>query len=241
MTTGLFLQARLGSTRLPRKALLPLGRLCAVEHAMAALRHVPVEVHALLTDEASYAELQPLARKWGFLTFQGPLHDVLARYSLAARHYGVERIVRATGDNPLVSLTLAEGLLRLHDLERADYSAFDGAPIGTGVEVVQADALLTADREAVDPYEREHVCPFVYRRPDRFAVHRFAVPEDLRLPGASVTLDTAEDYRFLTRVFEELYEGEPIDAHRLVSWLLHHERNEVPGELNARDPLHTLR
>lgn len=239
--TGVFLQARLGSARLPRKALLPLAGLFSVEHAMMALRGLSADVHALLTDEASYSELQPLAHKWGFVTFQGPPDDVLARYALAARHYRVERIVRATGDNPLVSVTLAEALLRLHRAERADYSAFDGAPIGTGVEAVEAEALLAADREAEDPYEREHVCPFLYRRPDRFAIHRPPVPRDLRLPSASVTLDTPEDYRFLTRLFDELYEGKPLDTHRVVGWLFHHERSEVFGELIASDPVHPLR
>ena len=50
VTTGVFLQVRLGSRRLPRKALLPLGDSTVIRQAMRALRRVPAGVHALLTD-----------------------------------------------------------------------------------------------------------------------------------------------------------------------------------------------
>jgi len=218
-TVGVFLQARLDSTRLPRKALLPLSGRTVIEHAMSSLRRFGAEVHLLLTDEASYPELEPYAKTCGFVALAGPKDDVLARFALAAHRYPVERIVRATGDNPLVSIELIELLLPLHLEAKADYSAFDGPPIGTGVEIVETGALLSAAERAVDPYEREHVCPYLYRRDREYRIHRPAAPESFRLSDATVTLDTAADYRFLERLYAELYRGEPIDTRRLVEWL----------------------
>jgi len=238
---GIFLQARLGSTRLPMKVLMPLSGLPEIEHAMRALRRIPAEVHALLTDDDSFEALHPLARECGFLTFCGPDKDVLGRFALAARHYGVNRIMRATGDNPLVSRELAEELLVIHRREQADFSGFVGLPIGTGVEIVETHSLLTASEESRDPYEREHVNPFLYRRPERFKVLHPAVAARYSLPEASVTLDTEEDYRFLTCLFGELYSGEPIETGRLVEWLGTHDRREVLNGSGARDALHTLR
>lgn len=170
--TGVFIQVRLDSTRLPGKALLPLENMTVIEHALRSLREVPAEVHAVLTDAEGAAPLAPLARRWGFRLFPGPKEDVLGRFAQAIAHFAVIRVVRATGDNPLVSAKLAKAALNLSQKSRADYCALQGAPLGTGVEVVKASALIEADREARDPYEREHVCPFLYHRPGRYRLVR---------------------------------------------------------------------
>jgi spore coat polysaccharide biosynthesis protein SpsF len=217
--TGVFLQARLGSRRLPRKAVLSLDGITILEAAMLALRRVPVEVHALLTDAASASELRPLAEGSGFALFEGPAEDVLRRFCLAARSFGVERVVRATGDNPLVSRAQTEDLLSLQEREAFDLGHFVGPPIGTGVEVVTAAALRQADSASVDPYEHEHITTYLYRNPARFVVAEVPAPERWSYPRGTVTIDTAEDYSRVRRIFSELYRGEPIETEEVISWL----------------------
>jgi spore coat polysaccharide biosynthesis protein SpsF len=219
---AVFLQVRLSSTRLPRKALLPLSGMTVIEHAMRALGRIPVDVYALLTDHESAASLEPLAAGCGFTVFAGDPDDVLARYAAAARHFRIDRYFRATGDNPLVSAPLAVELERRHVAAGADFSGFLGPPLGTGVEIVEAHALLAADREATDPYEREHVSPFIYRRPERFRVLRPWADDEVLLPDALVTLDTQEDYELLERIYCDLYRGAPIETPELVRWLKAH-------------------
>ena len=236
MRVGVFIQVRMGSTRLPGKALLPLAGRSAVEHAMDALSTVKADVHAILTDPASVEKLKPLATNCGYETFVGPAEDVLLRYALAVEHYGVGRYIRATGDNPLVSGELAGALLRFHTEQGADFSGYDGPPLGTGVEVTESDALLTAAAEAVDPYEREHVSPFIYRRPDRFKVLRPEAPKHLCLPSAIVTLDTDSDYAELREIYESLYRGGPIPIETLVAWLKKRERSN-----ERKQPDHPVR
>lgn len=226
--TGIFLQVRLNSTRLPRKALLPLAGMTVIEHAMAALIEMDADVHALLTDERSAAALVPYAEKWGFKVFPGPAEDVLHRYVLAAKHFGVTTIVRATGDNPLVSRYLAEEILDRHLRESADYSGYLGMPLGTGVEILKAEALVTAAQESVSRYEREHVSPFIYVWPDRFTVCRPQAGDEFQYPDYRVTLDTDEDYRRIQHIYDQLYTFQPIETDRLVEWLL--ERDEQGAE-----------
>ncbi len=216
---GVFLQVRLNSRRLPRKALLPLGDSTVVRQAMRALRRVPVEVHALLTDGSSADLLTGPARLEGFALFVGPEEDVLRRFCDAQRAFGVGTIVRATGDNPLVSAPLAERILREHRMRGADLSHYLGLPLGTGVEVVEAAALLRAGREAADPYEREHVTPYLYRHRGEFRVEEPPGPAGCLLPDARVTLDTEEDYRALQAVYRDLYRGRPIETEEVVAWL----------------------
>jgi spore coat polysaccharide biosynthesis protein SpsF len=186
---------------------------------MGALKLIPAHVWVLLTDEESKPALEPLAAECGFDVFCGPKDDVLLRYALAAERYRSDIVIRATGDNPLVSGELAASLLEMHRDKGADFSGFLGPPLGTGVEIIQTSALLTAREEAADPYEREHVSPFIYRRPDRFLVYRPQAPSETRFPAARVTLDTAEDYQCLQTIFDSLYRGVPIPTKVLVAWL----------------------
>ncbi len=220
---GVFLQARLGSTRLPGKALLPLaGRPC-LEIVMRALRKVRADVHALLTDEESTPAFRSLAGAAGFELFTGPAQDVLARYCLAANEYQVTRVVRATGDNPLVSAELANQNLRLHERLHADLSRFRGAPLGTGVEVVETLVLYAANMLSTDPYEHEHVTPYLLRRQERYRVFEIPCPRPYIHPTASVTLDTKKDYERLQRIFGDLYRGKPVKIRRLNRWLLEND------------------
>ena len=219
MKTAVFIQVRLNSSRLPGKALLRLNGLTAIEHAMESLSFVLADVYALLTDEDSKAALAPLAKPYGFTVYAGSPDDVLLRYAEASRYFGVTRYIRATGDNPLVSWELTRDLLVLHEKNSADFSGFLGPPLGTGVELTETRALFSAEREARDQYEREHVSPFIYRRPHRFRVFRPWAPEEVNLPKSRVTLDTAADFAYITRIYNALYRGKPVPIRDLVAWL----------------------
>ena len=218
--TGVVLQARLDSSRLPGKALLDLKGKTTVYRAMDALRGISqAERFILATDTQSAELLGPQAEAAGFELFIGSKENVLARYAAAAQAYGLDIVVRATGDNPLVSSELAEESIALQRESGADYTALKGAPLGTGVEVVRAEALLAAAAEATDPYETEHVCPFLYRRPERFKLLIPTVEARRSFPSGRVTLDTLDDYRYIARIFDALYSDKPIGIDDLVRWL----------------------
>jgi spore coat polysaccharide biosynthesis protein SpsF len=216
---GIFVQVRLGSTRLRRKALLPLAGGNVIEHVMRAIAGVPADVRALLTDVHSVEALRPFAETEGYDVYPGPAEDVLARYCGACREYDVSRVVRVTGDNPLTSAALAMDILSLHALRRPDLSHYLGIPWGIGVEVVEADALFKAERDAALPEEREHITTFLYRNRARFAILEPQAPARVFLPEARLTVDTQEDYEWVKMIFTALYKGAPIGAEEVVSWI----------------------
>ncbi len=226
MSTAVFLQARLDSTRLKNKALLPLAGKTVLEHCMEALNDVGADHYVLLTDERSQPQLSPLAQRCGFRVFAGHPDDVLDRFSRAAERFGAGRVIRATGDNPLVSADVARSCLALLDSETADYAGLTGMPLGTGVEAVRMAALQKADSDARDRYSREHVTPWLYRNPDRFRILTRACPADWE-HSARVTLDTAEDYRNLQRIFEQLYSGRPVRIAELVQLLRREQERSI--------------
>ncbi len=223
MRTGIFVQVRLGSLRLPSKALLPLPGGSVIQHVMRAVQGIPAEVRALLTDERSRDALMPHAQAEGFEVLTGSPDDVLDRYCTACEKRDVDRVVRVTGDNPLTSARFATSILALHEQARADLSHYLGNPWGTGVEIIESRALFTARRHAAGSEEREHITTWMYRHPDGFTIIEPRAPEVSYFPEGRVTVDTEEDYRLVTRIFDELYRGEPIELDRLVPWLKAHQ------------------
>lgn len=221
---SIFLQVRLGSTRLPQKALFDLAGLRVIEHAMLALEAVPARHRVLLTTDNSESKLLPIARNAGWDLFTGPEDDVLARFVLASRHYQSSLILRATGDNPLVSATIAKTSLSLAAISGADYTGLTRIPVGAGVEVLKVQALEDAHREAADAFEREHVAPFIYRRPQRYKIRTPAARAEYQ-DSTRITLDTQEDYTFLKKIFGELYKRRPIDLDILIPYLKREGKN----------------
>ena len=222
MRTGIFIQVRLGSTRLPRKAALPLPGGNIIQHVMRSLALVPADLRALLTDKPSVKELLPFAEEEGYAVFAGPELDVLARYCMACREYAVSRVVRATGDNPLTSASLAVKILGEHAVGDADLSHYLGCPLGTGVEVVEAEALFAAERDATAPEEREHITTFLYRHPERFAILEPMAPASARFAEAHVSVDTPDDLDRIKAIFDALYLGRPLEVEAVVQWLQRH-------------------
>jgi spore coat polysaccharide biosynthesis protein SpsF len=200
--TAVVVQARLGSTRLPGKALLPLGGLPLVYRVLEALKTVKADAYALACPPECATAFSESAEQNGFRVVTGPEDDVLARYCNAVRALGIDRVVRATADNPFVFADAANALLA--EGFDADYAAYSGLPYGAGVESVAAEALLRAEREAVLPAEREHVCPYLYGHGERFRLHRPLAPTRWRRPQIRLTVDTARDYRHAQRLWEEL-------------------------------------
>ncbi len=225
--TGVILQARLSSARLPDKALLKLAGVPVIEHAMQALATLAVDRHVLATDEKSAEAFAPAARRHGFVLFAGDPADVLARYAAVVRAHGLQTVVRATGDNPAVSPRLADISLRAHRARSAEYTGLLGPPLGTCVEVIDAEALLAAEREATDWYDREHVAPYLYRNPQRFTVLRPILKGRYAQANARVTLDTQEDLELLARMYARLYAGTPLEIEQVIEWLRLHAWDRV--------------
>ena len=219
MKTGVFVQVRLASTRLPGKALLPLIGGNIIEHVMRALKAIDADVYALLTNDNSAEVLKPYAKSEKFELFKGPEEDVLKRYTAAIVNCEVDRVIRATGDNPLVSAKLAREIIQVHEKEGADLSHYIGIPWGTGIEVIAGNALLSADRMSTDPYEREHITTYIYRNGKNFKVVEADCPLEYHLPEWDVSLDTEDDYTLLGRIYSDLYRDIPIEIDELAHWL----------------------
>ncbi len=223
--TGVFLQVRLSSKRLPEKALIKIKDLTIIEHSMRALKHIEVDHFILLTTEECIERLKPLAIRWGFTLFSGPEKDVLKRFILASEKFEIDTIIRATGDNPLVSGEMASKVLREHIHLRADYSNWTDAPYGTGIEVVESKALKKADLNTNKSYDREHVTPWIYNNPDSFKLN-IKRTADNYLYDIKVSVDTEDDLMRVQTIFDNIYNNQPIELENLINFCKQENKTE---------------
>ncbi len=203
----------MSSSRLPGKVMRPLLGRPMIERQLERLKRcsgldrVIVATSREPADDALAAHLENL----GVDVFRGPLDDVLGRFAGAGEAHGaVGPIVRLTADCPLADPEVIDACIRLQADRRADYASNAlqrTYPRGLDVEVFPFDALQTAAREATDTYEREHVTPFLYRRPERFSQAHLS--QDRDESHLRWTVDTAEDFTFVERVYKALYPGKP--------------------------------
>lgn len=206
MTVVCAVQARMGSTRLPGKVLADLGGRPMLRFILDRLRHVVVDrlvvATSTRTEDDAVAEV---ARAAGVEVVRGSESDVLSRYCAVLDAFPADAVVRVTGDCPFVDPEVVHGVIDLHLRRGADYTSNvlpRTFPKGIDVEVVAGVALRLADAEAVDPGEREHVTPFVYRRPERFRLANLANPD--QLGEERWTVDTPEDLALAREVVDRL-------------------------------------
>jgi spore coat polysaccharide biosynthesis protein SpsF len=207
------LQARMSSTRLPGKVMKPLAGAPMIERQIERLRRCETLERLVVatSDDASDDPLTAHLVGMGVEVFRGPLHDVLGRFVGAVETLGLSGdLVRLTADCPLADPGVIDAGVRLRGRLGVDYVSNGRRPTfphGLDMEAFTAEALLSAGREATDPYEREHVTPYLYRHPERFSVAHLT--QDRDDSGLRWTVDTGEDYAFAARVYEALYPVKP--------------------------------
>ncbi|MGE4065286.1 MAG: NTP transferase domain-containing protein [Vicinamibacterales bacterium] len=200
--TLIVLQARMGSRRLPGKALSRIGDRSVLAHCLARLRAggvAPVMVATTTEpeDDAIVAE----AAACGVESFRGSRDDVLDRFVRLARLAGAARVVRATADNPAVDIDAPARVLAGLEASGADHVVDEGLPCGAAVEAVMVPALEAALASSHDAYDHEHVTPFVIRESARFRAVRLPAPAAVRRPDLRFTVDTREDLIYMRDVF----------------------------------------
>ena len=202
-----FLQARMGSTRLPGKVLLRLEGKTILERAILRLQAArTVDAVVVLTTilEADDA-LEEEARRLGVEAYRGPDQDVLRRFQQAAAKFRPDIVVRATADNPLIDIGSVERIVRAVQTSCLEYCVENNLPIGAATEALTARALQRVDSLATHPFHREHVTLYIKEHPELFRVAFLAPPDVLCRPDVRITVDTPGDFMFV----EELIHGVP--------------------------------
>jgi spore coat polysaccharide biosynthesis protein SpsF len=226
------IEARMSSSRLPGKILLPAIGRPMLWRLVRRLRAVPSLHDIVLATTENRADdvLAAFARECEIRCFRGSEVDVMGRVLSAATSVGADVVVETTGDNPIIDPDIVETVVRTFITSDAEYvsnTQIKSYPDGMDVQVFWLATLARSARMTDAPLDREHVTLHIRKHPELFRSLDVVAPPDLHWPELSLTLDESGDYELIRRVIESLEPENPlfkcVDVIRLVrrnpSWL----------------------
>jgi len=211
----IIVQARMTSTRLPGKVMKIVCDKPLLEHLINRLRRVKYADQVVIATTVNDTDNQivNLCKELGTLYYRGSEGDVLGRYYEAAVKYGGDIIIRITSDCPVIDPEVVDYLINFfaNNIEKYDYVSNTlerSYPKGMDAEITSFDTLKEAHFNAYDPFDREHVTPFIKMRPQQFRLYNILYKADMS--RYRWTVDTPADLELITKIYDALYYKNPL-------------------------------
>ena len=197
----------MGSTRLPNKVMKPINGVPMIELLLTRLVRAKEidQIIVVTSEDERNIPLVEHVRKLGYTCEQGSENDVLDRYVQAAAKHKADVVVRITGDCPLVDPDLVDEVIRQFKATNVDYFSNVSPPTypdGLDIEVFTFKALEQASRETADPFDREHVTPYL-RKSAKIKTAAMQHREDLS--SLRWTVDEPADFMVIEKVFQHFH------------------------------------
>ncbi|HEY8119606.1 MAG TPA: NTP transferase domain-containing protein [Methylophilaceae bacterium] len=193
---GIILQARMGSSRLPGKVLLPFGNTTLLGWIISRIKNLPWKLVVATSSETRDDAIAEYCAEQGVECFRGSEQDVLDRYYQCAKTFAFEHAVRLTADNPFPDTDELARLIRYHIEGRYDYSHNIGKlPVGVGAEIFSMKELETSWKDGQKPHHREHVNEYILEQSESFKIGYLEPLADRQSPALAFTIDTDADYQ----------------------------------------------
>jgi spore coat polysaccharide biosynthesis protein SpsF len=218
METVAIIQVRIGSSRLPGKALYPLDGVPVLQRQIRRVKRADYvdSVVVATTEQPQDDIVVSAARQESTPVFRGSIDDVLYRVYDAAEQYQADTVVRISGDNPLVSPELLDELTATIDGCATAYATnkFDRTfPFGVEADAMRKPLLDEAERSATTAHHREHLGQYfssvaadinwVNVTADR-VLPQSLLDQHSDLTALRVTIDWPSDYELLRRLYAEI-------------------------------------
>tara|TARA_R110002073_G_scaffold72537_1_gene177601 strand:- start:626790 stop:627530 length:741 start_codon:yes stop_codon:yes gene_type:complete len=211
--TGIIVQARKGSSRLPNKMVLPFyeekGVLELLFEKLTTLYPKDKIILATTTNPLD-DELETIANKFEVSCFRGDENNVLQRFIEAAEHYQFTHVIRVCADNPFLDIehiSIIINEIETNELDYVSYKTSNGLPtikshLGLFTEAVTLQALKKVEKYTTLSLYQEHVTNFIYENKELFKIKLLKLPIQLdNCENIRLTLDTLEDFKLEQELF----------------------------------------
>ena len=221
------IEARMTSSRLPGKVLLPIGGVPALEFMSRRLKRSSYldAICVATTTNAQDDVLFALAERLGVAYFRGSEEDVLGRVLAAARAAKADVIVELTGDCPFADPELVDrGIEELfsHDVDYASNTLTPTYPNGFDVQMFPLAILAEVAGLTNDPVDRAHASYYIYMHPEKYRCYNWKSDAASFGPELRVTLDEDADYRALHDIARSMPDPLTATAGDIVGYLRAH-------------------
>ncbi|OLO35882.1 spore coat protein [Alkalihalophilus pseudofirmus] len=224
---------RLKSTRLRKKAILPINGVASIERcllnclAVKNVNHVVLATSNLPEDDP----LENFTLGGRVKVVRGDPDNVVKRMIKAANITGANIALRVTGDNPAVSPEILTYLINSHLKSGVDFTNAVNSPIGTAADVITLESLYRLSNHPKQLTHTEYLSGYYLNNTNKFNVNVVDMPVEFQIPNCRLTLDEKQDLD----MFEELYSGlkvgkEPLFLSEISKYL---EENPEIKKLNA--------
>ena len=206
-------QARMASSRLPGKVMLPLldRSLLArmVERLQLVKRPVQIVIATSVNPEDDLIEREAI--DIGVPYFRGSQANLLERHYLAALKHDADIVLKIPSDCPLIDPRIVDQVLDFFFMNEDKYDYISNLhpatwPDGNDVEIMTMQCLEKTWKEAARSLELEHTTPYIWENPDKFRIENVVWDKGKDYSMSHrFTIDYPEDYLFIKKVYEELY------------------------------------
>ncbi len=219
------IEARMSSSRLPGKVLMPVLGQPMLHHLVRRLKSV-AELDAIVlatTVNAGDDVLEAFARAEGIACFRGSEEDVMERVIGAADSVQADVVVEITGDCPIIDPQVVAQAILCYHANTAQYVSngeVRSYPDGMDVQVYALDTLKRSAAMTDDALDHEHVTLHIRKHPELFPPLHLVAPPDCHWPELGLTLDEPADYALLSRIMEHFGEADHLFSCRQAVALL---------------------
>jgi spore coat polysaccharide biosynthesis protein SpsF len=216
MQIGVIIQARLGSTRLKNKMVIPFyAGQSILEILLSKLQNSIHEIPIVLATTSAPQDkaIESIAQDFNIPCYRGSEENVLDRFIKTAETHKFDSIIRICADNPFLDIDLINALFKASEITRgADYISFwteNKTPVikthfGFFAEMVSLSALKKVAEQTQDNLFIEHVTNYIYTNSDKFKLEWLELPDYLKSRNdIRLTIDTEIDFKNGQKILSE--------------------------------------
>ncbi|WP_051960211.1 cytidylyltransferase domain-containing protein [Sphingobacterium sp. ML3W] len=237
---GIIIQARLGSTRFPKKILKKFGSETILSFLINRLLVLNIPIVVATTDNIVDDELCEYLILNNISFYRGSEDNVLQRFIETANSYDFDKIIRICSDSPFIDVDKMIDLIKTSENIDFDYLSYSYQSLptvlchfGVFTEIVKRSALIKLNDTYNLPDYCEHVTFGLYKNPDNFNIRLLALPESYsKYEKIRLSLDTESDYLNLLEVEKALGNDFNSSFENIAEYIINDNKLIASMELN---------
>jgi len=210
---AIIIQARMGSTRLPGKILLPFCQDTVLGFLITRLKGYGIKKICIATSKNKENDcLVDFCLQKDIFIYRGDEMNVFDRFQEIAKTIEERNIIRLTGDNPLIEENLILSAYYLHNSTNADLTTtrkivneevISYLPKGQTIDILKKDTLLKIDQTKLDSFDREHVISYFFK--GDYKIEYLKSFENSKHGDKKLSIDTYGDYNRINSYAKKIY------------------------------------